>query len=489
MNREDYGKFIASVLTDDSEEKVINLNGSWGVGKTDFLRRLYVELYNSDYPVVYIDAWKSDFLRDPLALVCSEILLQLETLVFVQRQRHEVSQTNLDKLTKATFKLESYLGLVLNYTSPALNAYSLLTGEESVLSGLQEAKNILTQARTVSASHQGKHIEDINRDLIENLKSTQRQLVETMELVRYQITDIGEILKEVYGLNIPIVILIDELDRCRPTYSVKMLEVIKHFFNVKGCSFLVATDTMSLHSSIKSVYGSDFQADRYLKRFFKQQIKLARPSFQEYLSSISFSVSKYRTDEFSVFPEPLDDEKARIFLAELIEAHVHATLRDVQTVTDRIYASLNYLVKYNIKDSYYVNVAVLMIAVVEQHFGCASFEERKNNVYLASRLASHRDTTKFADIQLSCVMTTLTLRTYPNIRTNCWEDYESNIEILNIQSGIFDLPVNENVIGILSQHLLTDLQNQVYLYESCPSKFLMWDDYYTLVGLSKCISE
>ncbi|TON39542.1 hypothetical protein CGH57_24100, partial [Vibrio parahaemolyticus] len=53
-------------------------------------------------------------------------------------------------------------------------------------------------------------------------------------------------------------VLVDELDRCRPTYSIEMLETIKHFFSMENYVFVVATDTVALSHSIQAVYGSTF---------------------------------------------------------------------------------------------------------------------------------------------------------------------------------------------------------------------------------------
>ena len=50
-------------------------------------------------------------------------------------------------------------------------------------------------------------------------------------------------------------VLVDELDRCRPTYAIEMLETIKHFFSLDNYIFVVATDTNQLSHSIKAVYG------------------------------------------------------------------------------------------------------------------------------------------------------------------------------------------------------------------------------------------
>jgi hypothetical protein len=72
-------------------------------------------------------------------------------------------------------------------------------------------------------------------------------------------------------------IFIDELDRCRPTYSIAMLERIKHLFDVDGVVFVLATDATQLSHSIKAVYGSEFDSKRYLQRFFSRTYKLPTP--------------------------------------------------------------------------------------------------------------------------------------------------------------------------------------------------------------------
>lgn len=64
-----------------------------------------------------------------------------------------------------------------------------------------------------------------------------------------------------------VVIFIDELDRCKPTYAVKLLERIKHYFNNDKIIFVFSTNLEELQSSVKCVYGESFNAYRYLDRF------------------------------------------------------------------------------------------------------------------------------------------------------------------------------------------------------------------------------
>ena len=59
--------------------------------------------------------------------------------------------------------------------------------------------------------------------------------------------------------NCPVVVVIDELDRCRPLYAIELLEVAKHLFSVENIVFVLAINLRELGHSIKAVYGSDFR--------------------------------------------------------------------------------------------------------------------------------------------------------------------------------------------------------------------------------------
>lgn len=70
----------------------------------------------------------------------------------------------------------------------------------------------------------------------------------------------------------PLFVLVDELDRCRPTYAVSLLERIKHLFDVPNVIFVFGTNSDQLTHTIKSVYGIGFDAERYLHRFSIERI-------------------------------------------------------------------------------------------------------------------------------------------------------------------------------------------------------------------------
>lgn len=73
-----------------------------------------------------------------------------------------------------------------------------------------------------------------------------------------------------------IVIFIDELDRCKPSFAVTLLERIKHYLNIDCISFVSAVNNEQLQHTIKQFYGADFDSIRYLDRFFDFQLKLPK---------------------------------------------------------------------------------------------------------------------------------------------------------------------------------------------------------------------
>ena len=82
-----------------------------------------------------------------------------------------------------------------------------------------------------------------------------------------------------------IVIIVDELDRCKPVYAVEMLENLKHFYDESGIVFIVSTDIDQLTHTIKKLYGESFDADLYLQRFFEAIFSLNNASYERYIAN------------------------------------------------------------------------------------------------------------------------------------------------------------------------------------------------------------
>ena len=111
------------------------------------------------------------------------------------------------------------------------------------------------------------NIEDPNRDLFEEYLDQRA----TKEELKRQLTELTAKVFEETGH--PTVFIIDELDRCRPTFAIELLERVKHIFDVPNLVFVIGINHDELCKSLKSVYG-EISADIYLRRFFDIEFTL-----------------------------------------------------------------------------------------------------------------------------------------------------------------------------------------------------------------------
>ena len=143
--------------------------------------------------------------------------------------------------------------------------------------------------------------------LVDTLCSNHKERYESIQYLKNEIRQWveGAVGLSEGELDYPAFILIDELDRCRPSYAVEMLETIKHIFDIPKVVFVLATDTEQLQHAIKVIYGDGFDAQNYLGRFFMRRFNLPLVStkvfIEEYLSkkAIDFNVESFWPIDFS----------------------------------------------------------------------------------------------------------------------------------------------------------------------------------------------
>ncbi|HFQ5210734.1 TPA: P-loop NTPase fold protein [Vibrio vulnificus] len=261
LNNGQYGKFLSSYLRNQKTPLVLNLDGSWGTGKTTFLRQLYSDLYfNHGFPCIYIDAWESDYSSDPLLVIISELLEQLE------RASQHFRAAEIEK------RILSILG---KFGKKTWNTAAIGLG--SYFSNKVENSTILDLAKEFTFSDAEAAI--VGTSLASNYKQQKNALTDARQALETLVEFCPDDKKKVF-------VLIDELDRCRPSYAIEMLETIKHFFELNNYVFVVATDTTQLSHSIKAIYGSKFDGQEYLSRFFSRSAKLPEPNLESFCQLI-----------------------------------------------------------------------------------------------------------------------------------------------------------------------------------------------------------
>lgn len=276
MGRADHAKNLTRFLVHKGQEGsyVLNLNATWGTGKTYFLRR-WVKEIEERYPAVYIDAWSSDHSSDPLLSVVSEVKKELHKLKNISEVEHRLFE-GVAKTVKAA--------------APSL-IKALINGQ------LKRAGINIDELGEVFSNED---VADAGAKLVELAINAHNDASEGVVNIKKAVQDwLASVVSN--GLReYPLFIFIDELDRCRPTYAIEMLETIKHIFDMKNVVFVVATDKDQLQHSIKAIYGADFNSRLYLDRFFTRTVTLSNPSRSEFIQqkiSSSETFNNYMNDD------------------------------------------------------------------------------------------------------------------------------------------------------------------------------------------------
>ena len=175
-------------------------------------------------------------------------------------------------------------------------------------------------------------IDEINKEIGEmwrNAKSIDYQTNETFpeySAFKGAIRLLKMYLSKVVKREKKLIIIIDELDRCKPTFAVQTLEIVKHLFNVEGLVFIFALDINQLSHSVKVVYGNDFDAIGYLERFFNYLTILPHGRLSSTEQSILFINKMGLQNVYSKF----DDNVIQRFFQ--ISEMFNLSLREVKTV-------------------------------------------------------------------------------------------------------------------------------------------------------------
>lgn len=257
--------FIEAIETIEGN-MFISLDAKWGEGKTFYVRQIEqtlnyltqkvknleieenveevfsksslgkMELKHTYFPIYY-SAWLYDNHNDPL----------MSLLLIITKICENYSNTKLN-------------GSALSEKIVALiNAFSFSLGRLQIRSNFENIKDKFS-----------------NEDILSSVK--------TEEEIREKVKEIFDsiIVENVEKL----IVFIDELDRCRPSFAIEMLERIKHYFDDDRIIFIFSVNKSQLVHTITRYYGEGFDGTAYLNKFFDLNIYLPAVNNPENILSI-----------------------------------------------------------------------------------------------------------------------------------------------------------------------------------------------------------
>lgn len=246
----------------------ISLEGNWGSGKTFFVKqvKMILDAYN-DFVKSMPDEKKEEIKKQTRAIRKKEVDFEPQVCVY-----YDAWENDNDS--------DPVLSLIYTIINSIDTDYSL-TNDTDILKTVASIAEFFTGKKwsNLLESIRGKNL----LDEIRKAKSVEKNINDFLD----------SIIKE---RGNRLVIFIDELDRCKPSYAVTLLERIKHYFSNDRITFVFSINSKELQHTIKQYYGYGFDACRYLDRFFDSRYQLPPANLQYFYNSINFNNGAYYFD-------------------------------------------------------------------------------------------------------------------------------------------------------------------------------------------------
>ena len=301
LDRKKTGEKLSQLVEKIQDPFVIAVDGQWGSGKSFFLR-CWVGAHSLENggsaKTVYIDAFEHDFMEEPLVALTATISKRLE------------GDPEASKIWKSA-----------KFAAAKLWRPAARIGLATATAGLTEVVNIVADAAVESTSAEiSKQVDNFWKKE-EGKIAAMRQFREALK----KLTSDAE-----HDDARPLVVVIDELDRCRPDFALSMLETIKHFFSVPNVHFVLGVNLAELENSVRTRYGNSVDARNYLQKFI--DISMTLPVAVEvngYDSAMSHRFFSIKAVEMGLDAKMIEDV---LFQLKHVPNFKTVTLRTIQKI-------------------------------------------------------------------------------------------------------------------------------------------------------------
>lgn len=312
LGRSDFGQSLLNLVSRSSDELVISLDGKWGEGKTTFVKMWQGMLNQAEVPSIYIDAFSNDYIDDAFIAVASAITAYIE----------ENSVKSDDEKSKEFKEKAKQVGVqLLSWTAKVgIKAATLGAIKDS---DIEELKDIQSDV--------AKGLATIVGDFVAERLASHKKDVEQLQSFKSLLSEMPSLLSP--EGDKPFVIIIDELDRCKPTYAVELIEKVKHLFSVKNVVFVLVMHRKQLEEAVKCVYGVNIDAHTYLQKFINIETTIPKKIGDRHDSDIN----QYNRRLFDLHKiETWGDARNLVDTLDVLAMHFNLSLRQLE----RVYTNL-----------------------------------------------------------------------------------------------------------------------------------------------------
>lgn len=299
---EPYARIIADIAKNKEYNPLtIGVFGLWGAGKSTLLKLIDKKLENQKGVIcVTINAWMFESYDDAKTAIMEALLQELKEEVPAEVKKKFgklIKRVNWFKLgTKAVSTLAPVVASVA--TGNPLPMLLNVTGSAEEIGNT--VKNAADSIQSLKDEYWKDEDDSNDESTINNIRKFREEFSDALK-----------------NDNIEnIVVMVDDLDRCRPERIIEILEVIKLFLAVDRTTFIIAADENVIKYSIREKYppmnGFDVELDKeYIEKIIQLPIyipELSAKDIQNYLLLL-VAQSYLEQESFSCLIAKIFEEK------------------------------------------------------------------------------------------------------------------------------------------------------------------------------------
>lgn len=249
----DLGVRLTSLYESLEHGTVALFDGRWGIGKTTFARRWVAHLKQANIPAIYFDAFASDYIERPFEAVAGAFV---KAAAEAGRAGSPAYNNFLDRAAR--------VGKVVAGAAAKIGVKAATLGliGASDIEQFDGVKDDIADALSGASEASVKKLLEGHDEREADFAALREALTQLPGLLQPNQESVSE------PTSRPLVVVIDELDRCRPDFALGIVETLKHFFRVDGIHFLLVTNRDHLALSVAHRYGTGLAAAEYLEKFY-----------------------------------------------------------------------------------------------------------------------------------------------------------------------------------------------------------------------------
>lgn len=396
---------------------VLGIDGGYGTGKTYFSTRFTEYLKEKDINAIYCSVWENDYLENPFIAISKEIIKNINNIT-IKKKVQKVSKNLIDSIVNVI----SCLNISVNVGNVAVSANAKDVYNSIVKPWLDQ------------------------KDEIQQFKLHLANFIKKFD---------GE----------KLVLIIDELDRCRPDFAVKTLEILKHFFDIEGLYVILMINRNRLEKHINAFYNiqdSGEEKESYLIKFINRYENIPNLNYEVIVDDfLKVERLKEAIDKGNITEDETKFNSFSILRKNIINScnMSHITYRKTKELVEKC---IEFCINYNEP----IRCECLPYEFVENNSQIKSIVENPQNYRIRSVLIDSRNTL------ISLIKQNISNLRYDyingDVKCDNWKDIDELYSELSYKLSI------QNNFGINNRIDKDDFNRISQLYKKL--KFLEADD-------------